>query len=686
MERMTQIRARALLLIFILVAGFFAFKMYDLQIIQTGGKTDNTTTFTTRTRVKAARGDILDSNGNLLVGNRASYDLMLNHYVLLSAQGTNDYIYNLIKRCEEKEIQFTDHFPISKERPFVYTLDQYNSTWQGYFQDFLNYMGGLDSDITAPLLMEKLRAKFKLPEQWSDEEARQAIGVWYEMTLRKCVMSLSNYVFLEDASDEALSAIMELNVPGMTVEPSTVREYSTVYAAHVLGYVGAMSPAQWEHYKNIDGYKMDAEVGQDGLEAVYEEYLHGVDGLREDVVAVDGTLISSRFIEEPKAGSNVEISIDINLQRAAEEGMKQVAAKLNTAGGDGSDVGGGSVVAIDVKTGQVLVCSSYPTFDLSKYFEEYDENSQNPLAPLYNRALQATYPPGSTYKMNMVVAGINSGTITSTTKVDTKGKYTKYSPFEVSCLYWSDTGLYHGNIDATVALQKSCNYFFYDLGDRLGINVIDSTAKGLGLGEYTGVELYEEKGYRANEETKDMLYGEDNNGWYYADRLMNAIGQSDNRFTPIQLCVYTATLANQGTRYKATFMNRVVSSDYSQLLKENVPSVLSHMDISEDAYRAYSQGMYMAAHSYGGTAYSTFKNYPVNVAAKTGTAETNPNESDNAVFVCYAPLEDPQIAIAIYLEKGGHGSSLATIAKDILDVYFDVGPAGDVDSFENAVS
>jgi penicillin-binding protein 2 len=207
------------------------------------------------------------------------------------------------------------------------------------------------------------------------------------------------------------------------------------------------------------------------------------------------------------------------------------------------------------------------------------------------------------------------------------------------------------------------------------------------LGERTGVELPEYIGQRANRETKAQQHTGDDNQWYTGDSILAAIGQSEHRFTPIQLCSYTMALANQGNRYKATFMNRVVSADYRQLLEDNKPELLSHMDISDETYAAYSEGMYLVTSELYGTAYSTFKNYPVKVAAKTGTAETGIiGTSANGAFVCYAPLEDPQIAIAIYVEKAGHGSTLASIAKNMLDVYFDVDEVGDVVSFENQLS
>ena len=260
MERMTKFRAHLVLLLFGIILSVFAFNLYHKQVFETGGKVaDNATTYTTWTYVKAARGDILDRHGNVLVGNRASYNLVINHYVLASSKGPNQAIYDLVMLCKERGIEYTDHFPITKERPFTYTLDEYNSIWQGYFQKYLQNRGDLDSDISAPLLIEQLRKSYFIPEEWTDEEARLVLGVRYEMTLRNCT-SLPNYVFISDASDEARSAILELSVPGLNVEASTVREYHTEYAAHILGYVGAMNQEQWDYYKEL-GYSMDAEVG-----------------------------------------------------------------------------------------------------------------------------------------------------------------------------------------------------------------------------------------------------------------------------------------------------------------------------------------------------------------------------------------------------------------------------------------
>ena len=687
MERVTRHRAIFLLVLFGIAAIFFAFKLYDLQIIETGGKTDNISTFETRTRVKAPRGNILDTNGNAMVTNRASYDLVVNHYVLTSSATPNETLYQLVQLCKSQGIEYTDRLPITKTVPYEYTLQDYNTTWQGYFQTFLIKRDNIDSDISAPLLMEKLKESYAIPEEWSEEDARLVLGLRYELSLRFYVGTLSNYVFCSDVSSDTLAAVMELNIPGMNVETTTVRHQVTKYASHILGYVGAMNAEQWEVYKEKD-YSMDALVGQTGFEQAFEEYLHGIDGTRVDVVTKSGQLVRSYYETEPQPGKNVQVSIDLKLQAIAEDTMATTIANLRDPAinpeKDGRDAGGAAAVAMDIKTGQVLICASYPTFDLSTMFENYSTLLEDKTGPLFNRALQAIYPPGSTYKMSMVVAGIDSGAVTATTTIEDRGVFTKYAGFSPKCLRYSSKGLTHGSIDCTDALKVSCNYYFYVLGDKMKMEDIDNTAKGLGLGEPTGVELYEATGYRANPETKAKLYTGDDAKWYQGDQVLGAIGQSENKFTPIQLCSYVTTLVNQGTRYKATFLNRVVSSDYRSVFLENSVQVQSEMTMSDEAHAAVAEGMRKVANVSGGTAYKTFKDYPIEVCAKTGTAQTGvTNASDNGAFVCYAPAEDPQIAVVIYGEKAGHGSSLGEIARSILDSYFGIGSGNAQVSGEN---
>ena len=689
MERISRFRAAVLLGLFGLILTLYGVKLFSLQIIETGGNTDNTSTYTTYTTVKASRGDLLDRNGNVLVGNRASYDLVFNHYVIKGHADRNESLYALVKRSQELELEYTDHFPITKTRPFEYTLADYSSAWQGYFQSYLTDRD-LDSDMTAPLLMEELRELYKIPAEWTPDEARAVIGLLYEFDLRG-VAGLANYVFVEDISDEDLAEILELNTPGLNVESSTVREYYTSYAAHILGFVGAMNSKQWEYYKTVDGYNMDAVVGQDCLEEAFEEYLHGVDGTRVDITTTDGTIISQEYREgqEPKAGSNVELTIDINVQMVAEDALADLIAQMIAEGGDAAGVEGAAVVVMEVKSGDVLACASYPTYDLSTFRENYNEIAESDFNPVYNRALQGIYPPGSTYKMATLVAAMENGALAPGDTIYAAGKFTKYEHlnFAPACLLWNQRRQVHGYIDATTALEKSCNYFFFELADRMKIEEMDSVAAALGLGEPTGIELAEDTGYRANPETKKKFYTGSDQAWYIGDQINSAIGQSENRFTPLQLCVYASTLANQGVRYRATFLNRVVSSDYSTLEVENTPEILSTLEISDATYDTLLQGMVKVSKS-GGTGYTALRGTNVTVAAKTGTAEHGLGKqySAHASFVCFAPAEDPEIAIAIYAEKGAHGSSLGVVAKDIINSYFTDEGESAVTSTENKLS
>ena len=703
MERITRLRVTVLMTLFFLLIGFFALRLYDLQIVQTGGDTDNVKKFYTVTRVKAARGDILDRNGNVLVTNRATYDMVLNHFVILSNGNANEHLLKLVQLCREMGLTYNEHFPITKDAPFKYTLSEVGAAGQSHFQAYLPVVaGGLDSDITAPVLIRTLREYYDIPSHWSDADARAVIGLRYELRLRQDITNLPLYVFMEDVDNAALAALLELGVPGLNTEESMVRVYNTEYGAHILGYIGSITADQWQEiYKEKEGYAMDALVGQSGLEEAFEEYLHGVDGYRVDVVTADGTLIEQYYQKDsetgqerrPIAGKNVELTIDLNLQTTAEEQLEALITELRNTPDpnpdddeipDGADAEGGSVVVMDVKTGQVLACASYPTYNLSTFREDYAELSQDPLAPMFNRALMATYAPGSTFKMNMVVAGINSGAISPNTYIKDEGVFRKYSGFTAKCLTWTNYGRTHGEVNARYALQVSCNYYFYELSERVDWDVVDATAKAFGLGEKTGVELFEYTGYRANAETKKLLHTEEGtSGWYPADRIMASIGQSDNKFTPMQLCVYTATLANRGTRYKATFLNRVVSSDYTKLEYVNEPVIVSRFEISDAAYNTYTQGMRDVVTA--GTAKSVLGTYPIAVAAKTGTAETD-NGSDNGAFVCYAPYDDPEIAIVVYGEKAGHGRTMGQIAKALLDTYFQDEIFGDMTPGENEMT
>ena len=729
MERISRFRAVLFLALFAFVLLLYAGKLFKLQIIETDGNTDNTQTYTTLTTVRAARGDILDRNGNVLVGNRASYDLVFNHYVIKSNDKTNESLYNLVQLCEELGITWNDHFPVTKTRPFEYTLTDFNTSWQNNFQLFMMDIS-LDSDITAPLLVEKMRERFDIPEEWSDEDARAVIGFRYEFDLRG-ITNLPTYTFLEDVSDEQLSAILELNTPGLMVESSTVREYHTKYAAHVLGYLGGMDKTQWEKYKE-EGYSMDALVGQTGFELAFEEYLHGIDGTRVDIVNKDGAIINQYYarekdekgnitIKEPKAGSNVETTLDITIQQVAEEALEDVMLnitnpEINTKEGEneGLDAQGAAVIVMEVDTGNILACSSYPTYDLANMMKQevWDEINSNELNPLFNRAFGAEYPPGSTYKMCTLISAMEN--YSSEKKdlilkygetIEDKGVFTEYDGFAPTCLAWSSQRFTHGVIDGTLALCYSCNYFFYQLGAWNNEQNMANTAEALGLGVPTGIELIEKTGRVNTKEVKQEIYGKTgvNSSFTAGDRVLGAIGQGENRFTPLQLCVYVSTLANKGTRMKATFLSRVVSSDYRTLIKENKPQIMNQLEMAGTTIETYWQGMRKVVTTPGGTADAYFggpddllpDRWPlageITVYAKTGTAEHASGGSDHGAFVCFAHRSDsatqqPDVAIAIYGEKVAHGSSLAPVAEQILMAYYEMEAAREMTAFENQPS
>ena len=711
MERISRGRAIAILLIFITILTLYSIRLFRLQIIDTDGNTDNTDVYVTQTRVKAARGDILDRNGNILVGNRASYDLVFNHYVITSSDNTNESLMRLIEKTRELGLTYMDHLPVTKERPFEYTLTEYTTAWQGYFQKYLQDRS-IDSDITAPLLMQRMRERYKIPEDWSDADARAVIGLRYEFDLRG-VVNLANYIFMEDVSDEHLSALLELNTPGLMVESSTVREYYTSYAAHILGTMGAMTQEQWlkldQAYEDGVGpeYYMDAQIGQSGFEAAFETYLHGVDGLRRDTVDKNGAIISQEYYEgkEPKAGNNVETTIDINLQIIAEDALADIIDWLKNPEDSktdknqelvGRDVEGAAVVVMKVKTGEILACASYPTYNPQTYNEDYNDILEADFDPLFNRAFHATYAPGSSYKMVTLYAAmeIGGGQIGRLFEygetIETLGKYRRYEDqgFAPACLRWnSQPGRTHGVIDAAKALEVSCNYFFYHLSDwYLSGATLDEAAKGFGLGEKTGIELDEAVGVRANAQTKAELYTGMLSSWGVGDKLNASIGQSENRFTPLQLCVYVATVANKGVRMKATFLNRVVASDYRTLVFENEPTVVSKLKMSNATYSTLVQGMKQVITGELGTARNTMTDLAVEVAAKTGTAETGRLGSDDGSFVCFAPVDDPEIAIAVFGEKAAHGSTLGRVAKEIINYYFGQAQASSVQTYENQLS
>ena len=683
-----KFRLGLFLAIFGLLVGAYTYRLIQLQVVSPRVSDRSPGTYTYDTRVTAARGEILDRNGNVLVSNRASYNLIISNYALFNSENPNESLRQLARLCRELNIEFTDHLPITRVKPYEYRTGEYSDTWNNNFRSFLR-QNDWDSDVSAAQLIKLMRARFRIPNDWADEDVRDVLGFRYELDLRNYT-SLSTYTLLSDVDATELAELMELNTPGMQVQASTVREYNTTYAPHILGRTAAMSPEEWEVYKE-KGYAMDAFVGKDGLEKAFEEQLHGTDGVLRTTVDREGNIIAQYYAVEPKAGANVETTIDINYQMITEEALKDFILNLRETGvganEEGKDAEGGAVVVLEIKTGAVLASASYPTFNLTTFSKDYNKLVKEQFSPMFNRALMQAYPPGSTYKMSTAIAALNDNIITPYTTVEDRGIYDYYEDYQPACYLYTASHQTHGVIDCSEALAVSCNYFFYEAGRLTGWKRMDAVAKALGLGEPTGVELPETTGWRANPDTKKELYSDPAFQVFTAgDEISMAIGQSDNRFSPLQLAVYTAALANRGVRYKATFLNRIISADYEELLYEMKPTVAQRLQISDAAYQVYTQGMRQAVTAPNGTANKVFGDYAIPVSAKTGTAQHGAAGSDHASYVCYAPSDDPQIAIAIYVEKGAQGGNLGNIAKAIFDTYFAAEFENDTVKPENTIN
>lgn len=671
MERRIRFRIGALLMLIFLGLGAFAGSVYKMQAAAVAeDEAALGSTYTYYTQVSAARGNILDRNGNVLVTNRASYNLTITNYALFNSSDPNGSLLALAETCARLGVAYVDHLPVTLERPYAYTTDELSSAWRGYFRTYLRERGW-DSDMSAENLIRQMRRAYSIPDEWTDEQVRRVVGLRFELSLRYYT-TLETYTLCYDVPSDAMAALLELGTPGLAVETTSVREYATDLCAHILGSVGAMTSEEWSDYQQL-GYSMNARVGKDGVEKAFENYLHGTDGTRVTTISSDGQIVEQHYSTEPVAGNNVVLTIDIGLQAVTEQALEDVILSLreNGVGSDheGTDAKGGAMVVLDVKTGDVLSSASYPTYDLSTYSQNFNELLETPYSPMYNRVLLAPYDPGSVFKMVTAIAAIDFEGIGRYYEIEDKGLYTYYDDYQPACLLWK-RGLTHGTINMMQALAESCNYYFYEIGRRAGIEAIDTVSKGLGLGEHTGIELPEEIGSRGNPETKKEVYADDpdRSGWYGADTLQVAIGQGDNKFTPMQLACYTAALANSGTRLRATYLRRVVSSDYTSVVMENEPEVESTLSMSDEALSCVREGMRMTVTS--GTASSYLADYSVAVAAKTGTAQHGGLGSDNASFVCYAPYDDPEIAIVVYVEKGAQGGYLANAARAVMDAYF----------------
>ncbi len=654
------IRAVVLILLPILLACALLLVLYSIQVVNRAAyQEEGRNTVTRIETVPAARGDILDRYGRVLVTNAVSYDIHIERSALVTDDDPNGILLALIDLTEKAGIHHTDTLPITFDAPFEFT--EMDDIQAGRMADWLAHFEL--EELSAGEVMDWMRSHYSIPEEYTPAQARLAIGVRWELELRT-LFGIVDYVFAAGLDQGMIAAVSERCYPGVSVALGSHRVYRTPYAAHLLGRIGPMDKDQVEKYTAL-GYPMNALVGQDGAESAFEEYLHGFDGKRVTIRSTDGEILSSYFTEEPRAGADVTLTLDLSAQQVTEEALSAEIAKINDDRLKKAKPGevvqlaqGGAAVVIQVGTGDVLACASYPSFDLSGFTENFAQLAADPTRPMFNRALQGRYAPGSTFKVVTATAALTEGVITPSTTIYDRGIIDEYEGYTFTC--WTYPGS-HGTINVKEALQMSCNYFFYVTGRSVGIDALDRYAEAYGLGQHTGIELYENTGILASSDYKKTAIGED---WYVGDTLQAAIGQSYHLFTPLQLASYSATIAADGKRYANHLLFAISGPEGFR----REPEVLSTVSADEDTYAVLREGMLMASR-YGSASY-VFGNYRIPVCSKTGTAQVSEDAVNNAVFIAFAPMDDPEIALAVVVENGANGYYLAEVARDIFDWYF----------------
>ena len=715
-EKRFHRRSRLLLGFFTLCLICFVFILYDAQIVHGKDYMERSTVQVTKTEtVETFRGILTDTNGKLLVSNKEIYtvtfdpDLVPDEEGVPRSETVARAVLRLLRLCQEYGVSWDDGLPISLETPFTYTFSDISSTQRNRFQNYLTDRGWSDSELTAaskhPLMSASLRQKFHLegssvltaeqlmslmrgkdtgfgiPEEFSDEEARLALGVLYELRLRKLGGKLATtvpYVLAEDISVEMISLLNDGAFAGAVVSSRSERQYHTDSAAHILGRVGdidsqeerAALNAPWTAAKEAGEdtsayryYNWDDKVGKDGAEKAFETWLAGRDGSRLITTNQDGKITSEIYSIEPEPGGAVALTIDIDFQAAVESILAQSVQAMNEnderKGGELAEENtrGAAAAVVSVADSSILALATYPTYSLQTYREDYAELSQDPRHPYTNRAIAGTYAPGSTFKPLTAAAALDSGIITPTTIINATGSwiYPGDPNSHANCWLYNSSRGRHGRINVTQAITVSCNYFFAEMGYQLGMDRLNEYCAAYGLGQPTGIELWERTGTLPENQP-----GEDQSPWA-------GFGQSSQTFTPLQLANYIATLLRGGVRYDAHLLKDVSAYDGSGLIYSHEPQVLSDAGLSEENLAAIKRGMGNLVTN--GSLTSYFRNCVVTAGAKTGSAQLG-NDMTNGVFVCFAPYDEPEIAVAVVIERGGSGAAVANTAVDILNAYF----------------
>lgn len=679
-------RVAGLVILILLLLTVYLVALYKLQIIEGEANYNRSSELTNTERVvTAARGNIYDRYGRTLVSNEETYNLKIDTDKLFANDDPNSVILELVHMVQGYGDEYTDDLPITMTPPFEYDPDM--TAIQRTMLDAYYVRQEIDPNSTAVELMSYMRTRYNIDNSYSAEEMRIIAGVRYSINVRYAV-NTADYVFVEDASMKLISSIMENKLVGIEVERAYSRKYGTEYAAHILGYSGLMTQEEYEKYSLLN-YSTDAMVGKDGVEYAFENYLHGKDGKVIETRNSAGTVLATVYEEEPEPGNHVYLTIDSVLQEQTERILangvsilkQNIAQKRaeGTARGDYNvdlkdEITGAAAVVVNVKTGEPLAMASWPTYNVATILEDYQELLEAENAPLFNRTLMGTYAPGSTFKPCTAIAALTMGIVNTEDKIKCEGVYTRYAAegYAPECWIWNSTKdhLTHPEENVTTAIRDSCNYYFYSIGNYLGVDDLGKFAANFGLGEYSGIELVEAKGNMSNQANHMDYAGTE---WRIGDTLQAAIGQSDSVFTPIQMAEYCATVANSGTRYSASILKSIRNYDYSEKLYDREPTVMSTVESAEYNWAAVHEGMWQVLNDY-----INEKNVNVwvdcqwRVAGKTGTAQKGEGIQNDGIFMCYAPYKDPEVAIFVVVERGGAGADVQFIARHIMDAYITI--------------